>query len=81
MDPSLHVLNITLSPPVVRTFSEKLYVEVLLPEGAHDIQLLLPKLLSEFQDKQEDGTVYNTTKNSWLDFAGGRMVVLRVQKM
>eukprot|EP00392_Amoebophrya_sp_AT5.2_P006384 g6396.t1 len=75
LDPSLHVLNITLSPPVVRTFSEKLYVEVLLPEGAHDIQLLLPKLLSEFQDKQGDGTVYNTTKNSWLDFAGGRMVV------
>lgn len=31
-DPSLHVLNITMSPPVVRMFSKKLVVEVLLPE-------------------------------------------------
>ena len=27
-DPSLHILNVTMSPPVIRTFTEKLYVEI-----------------------------------------------------
>ena len=40
-DPSLHVLNITMSPPVVRVFSQKLHVSVALPEGAFDIELLI----------------------------------------
>ncbi|CAD7931907.1 unnamed protein product [Amoebophrya sp. A120] len=72
-DPTLHVLNVTLSPPIIRTFSEKLTVEILLPEGSHDIKLQLPKLVSP-----EHGHImksWNATKNSWLDFSGGRLVV------
>jgi len=67
-DPTLHVLNITMSPPIVRTYAGKLSVEVLLPEGAHDIKLYTPsnKVLS---------SEWTGNKNSWLDFFGGRPVI------
>lgn len=62
-DPGLHVLNITMSPPVVRTFTSKLVAEVVLPEGAYDIQLKAPQYI----EKQWIGKRY-----SWLDYFGGR---------
>lgn len=50
----------------MRTFTEKLHVEVMLPEGATDIQLFTPKELN---------TVWNGRRDSWLDFSGGRPLV------
>lgn len=67
-DPTLHVLNVTLSPPIVRTFTRKMDVEVLLPEGASDIQLFLPS-------NKIKSAEWRTLKNSWLDFFGGRPTV------
>lgn len=67
-DPTLHVLNVTLSPPIVRTFTRKMDVEVLLPEGASEIQLFLPS-------NKIKSAEWRTVKNSWLDFFGGRPTV------
>jgi len=67
-DPTFYVLNVTMSPPIVRTYTRKMTVEVLLPEGAYDIKLHTPpnKVVTN---------EYRATRHSWLDFFGGRPTV------
>eukprot|EP00919_Chromeraceae_sp_WS-2016_P001864 GHVR01004475.1.p1 GENE.GHVR01004475.1~~GHVR01004475.1.p1 ORF type:complete len:466 (-),score=92.46 GHVR01004475.1:182-1579(-) len=72
-DTSIHILNVTFTHPFHNLHTDELEVSVVLPAGAHDVQVVLPRNMNE-------DTLEFKTKWGWFDLLTPRPAVFVTAK-